>query len=84
MYVQPEVVSIWEVEGVWGPKTVLDAVANADPPYHALIDTGGLHWYKCMPAKRCPVSFSCVLRMNKEALSVGILFSASSACTADC
>jgi hypothetical protein len=38
----PIVVSIDILEGGWTAKSVLDRVASANPPYHALIDTGAL------------------------------------------
>ena len=38
----PEVASIDVLEGGWSVQGVLDRIAVADPPYHALIDTGAL------------------------------------------
>lgn len=38
----PEIVSYEVVEEGWSVRGLLDHIATADPPYHALIDTGAL------------------------------------------
>lgn len=38
----PDIVSHEVVEEGWSVKSLLNKIANADPPYHALIDTGAL------------------------------------------
>jgi len=38
----PSIVSYEVIEEGWSVKSLLNQIANADPPYHALIDTGAL------------------------------------------
>jgi hypothetical protein len=38
----PEIVAATIVKEGWTPETILDEIATADPPYHALIDAGAL------------------------------------------
>ncbi len=38
----PSVVSMQVLDRSWSVKKVLDDLANADPPFNALIDTGAL------------------------------------------
>lgn len=38
----PDIVSYEVVEEGWSVKSLLNKIANAEPPYHALIDTGAL------------------------------------------
>jgi hypothetical protein len=36
----PEIVTYQNLSKEWNVKNVLDTIAHADPPFHALIDTG--------------------------------------------
>ncbi len=38
----PEIVSYEYVEEGWSVRSLLNQIANAEPPFHALIDTGAL------------------------------------------
>ena len=37
----PSIMSHTMIEEAWSPEGILTKIATADPPYHALIDTGG-------------------------------------------
>jgi hypothetical protein len=39
---QTDVVTLEEMPSDWSPTSILDKIAYAKPPYHALIDTGAL------------------------------------------
>ncbi len=38
----PDIVSYEYIEEGWSVRSLLNQIANADPPFHALIDTGAL------------------------------------------
>jgi len=46
----PDIVSFKRVHENWSPTSILDSIATAKPPYHALIDTGALITGACSVA----------------------------------